>query len=118
MSEPPWLEVTVTDAYEVDDSSVQAPILAVGDIQEHNLHWELDEDWVKFYAPAGRAFGIEVEQMSTNSDLQLHLYYEQPDGSLADVGWARQPLLDCNLENARFYALRSLQRFRIKRWDY
>ncbi len=42
----------------------------------------------------------------------------QPDGSLAQVGWARQPVLDCNLESARFYALRPLQRFRIKRWDY
>jgi hypothetical protein len=42
----------------------------------------------------------------------------QPDGHLAQVGWARQPLLDCNLESARFYALRPLQRFRIKRWDY
>ncbi len=41
-----------------------------------------------------------------------------PDGSLAQVGWARQPLLDCNLEQARFQSLRSLQRFRIKRWDY
>ena len=40
------------------------------------------------------------------------------DGTLAQVGWSRQPLLDCNLENARFYSLRSLQRFRIKRWDY
>lgn len=40
------------------------------------------------------------------------------DGSLAQVGWSRQPLLDCNLEAARFYALRPLQRFRIKRWDY
>ncbi len=40
------------------------------------------------------------------------------DGSLAQVGWARQPLLDCNLEAAHFYALRPLQRFRIKRWDY
>jgi hypothetical protein len=39
-------------------------------------------------------------------------------GSLAQVGWARQPLLDCNLENARFYALRPLQRLRMKRWDY
>lgn len=39
-------------------------------------------------------------------------------GSLIQVGWARQPLLDCNLENARFYAFRPLQRFRIKRWDY
>ncbi len=39
-------------------------------------------------------------------------------GRLAQIGWARQPLLECNLENARFYALRFLQRFRIKRWDY
>ncbi len=41
-----------------------------------------------------------------------------PDGRLSQVGWSRQPLLDCNLENARFYALRPLQRFRLKRWDY
>ncbi len=39
-------------------------------------------------------------------------------GRLAQVGWCRQPLLDCNLENARFYALRPLQRLRMKRWDY
>jgi hypothetical protein len=39
-------------------------------------------------------------------------------GNLTQVGWARQPLLDCNLENAHFYALRPLQAFRLKRWDY
>ena len=39
-------------------------------------------------------------------------------GRLAQIGWSRQPLLECNLENARFYSLRFLQRFRIKRWDY
>jgi hypothetical protein len=39
-------------------------------------------------------------------------------GNLSQVGWSRQPLLDCNLEKARFYTLRLLQRFRIKRWDY
>lgn len=41
-----------------------------------------------------------------------------PSGRLQQVGWARQPLLDCNLEEARFYSLRAAQRFRIKRWDY
>ena len=41
-----------------------------------------------------------------------------PDGSLSDIGWARQPLLDCNLEKAGFYRLRFLQPLRIKRWDY
>ncbi|MEL7643732.1 MAG: DUF2804 domain-containing protein [bacterium] len=40
------------------------------------------------------------------------------NGSLLQVGWARHQTLDCNLENARFYALRGLQRYRIKRWDY
>ena len=41
-----------------------------------------------------------------------------PDGSLASVGWARQPWLDANLEQAQFYGLRFLQPLRIKRWDY
>ncbi len=43
-----------------------------------------------------------------------------PNGRLAQVGWARQPLPDCNLEAIRFYPtlLRPLQRFRVKRWDY
>jgi len=41
-----------------------------------------------------------------------------PDGRLAQIGWSRQPLLDCNLESARFFALRPFQPLRIKRWDY
>jgi hypothetical protein len=43
-----------------------------------------------------------------------------PSGSLAQVGWSRQPLLDCNLESAAFYSglRRPFQRFRVKRWDY
>ncbi len=41
-------------------------------------------------------------------------------GRLTEPGWARAPLLDCNLEAVRFYPplLRFLQRFRVKRWDY
>jgi len=39
-------------------------------------------------------------------------------GKLVQVGWSRQQLLDCNLEDAHFYRVRGLQRFRIKRWDY
>ncbi len=40
------------------------------------------------------------------------------DGRPAQVGWSRRPLLDSNLEAARFYPLRLGQRFRLKRWDY
>ncbi len=39
-------------------------------------------------------------------------------GKLNQVGWARHPILDGNLEAARFYPLRAAQRFRMKRWDY
>src|SRR4030042_4659859 len=39
-------------------------------------------------------------------------------GKLSHVGWSRHPMLDCNLENAHFYALKMFQRYRIKRWDY
>ncbi len=39
-------------------------------------------------------------------------------GNLTTAGWMRQPVLDCNLENARFYSLRFLQALRMKRWDY
>jgi hypothetical protein len=42
----------------------------------------------------------------------------RPDGALAAVGWSPQPLLDCNLEAARFYRLAALQPLRVKRWDY
>lgn len=41
-------------------------------------------------------------------------------GRLTGAGWARAPLLECNLERVAFYPrpLRFLQRFRVKRWDY
>lgn len=54
---------------------------------------------------------METELTQPGALLTLH-------GRLAQVGWSRQPLLDCNLEAANFYAVRPFQRFRIKRWDY
>ncbi len=41
-------------------------------------------------------------------------------GHLTQVGWSRQPQLDCNLEKAKFYPvlLKPLQFLRVKRWDY
>jgi hypothetical protein len=41
-------------------------------------------------------------------------------GNLVQVGWARYPLLECNLEKVAFYArvFRKLQFARVKRWDY
>jgi hypothetical protein len=81
-SSPMQSEVTVTDAYETDDSSILATIFSLGEIQQHNLHSSADEDWIRFYAPTGYIFNVTARQRGTNSDLQLQLYYEQPDGSL------------------------------------
>ena len=40
-------------------------------------------------------------------------------GAVTKPGWARRPLLDCNLEDACVYKRFPFwQRFRIKRWDY
>lgn len=39
-------------------------------------------------------------------------------GRLRQVGWSRQPLLDCNLEQLDFYRCHVLQPLRVKRWDY
>lgn len=52
------------------------------------------------------------QEITTNGKLL------NPDGSLAQVGWARSQNLDCNLEDAHFYTLKAFQPFRIKRWDY
>lgn len=62
----------------------------------------------------------------TQTDPQSQQEITQPSplldaqGHLAQVGWARQPLLDCNLEAVRFYPwlARPLQWLRVKRWDY
>jgi hypothetical protein len=52
------------------------------------------------------------------TELTEHGKLLNDDGSLAQIGWARQPLLDCNLEKANFYSIKPFQKFRIKRWDY
>jgi hypothetical protein len=52
-------------------------------------------------------------------ELKGHGPLLNPDGTLADLGWARQPVLDCNLEDCRVYDwLRFWQPMRVKRWDY
>lgn len=39
-------------------------------------------------------------------------------GFITQKGWMRQPLFNCNLENAQFYRFRPAQFLRTKRWDY
>jgi hypothetical protein len=39
-------------------------------------------------------------------------------GNLTQAGWATRQVLDCNLEDCNFYALKFMQGMRIKVWDY
>ncbi len=58
--------------------------------------------------------------MPTQQEITAPAPLLDPQGRLTCAGWARAPLLDCNLEAVRFYPapFRFLQRFRVKRWDY
>lgn len=59
-----------------------------------------------------------------NDPRQHELTHPSPlldrQGNLVQVGWARQPILEANLEWVAFYPhlLRAFQRFRVKCWDY
>ena len=59
-----------------------------------------------------------MTEIGTQAELNRSTALLDAEGNLVQVGWARQPLLDCNLENVRFYRVRPFQRFRVKRWDY
>lgn len=39
-------------------------------------------------------------------------------GNLLVTGWAKQPLVDANLEDLKFYSLKLFQPLRVKRWQY
>ncbi|HBA85967.1 MAG TPA: hypothetical protein DCZ95_17930 [Verrucomicrobia bacterium] len=61
--------------------------MAVGLSQIHNFHSSNDEDWVRFFAASGWVFHIEAEQLETNVDVRLEVYYEEFDGSLSNLSY-------------------------------
>lgn len=83
LSSPVQSEVRVGAAPEI--TAGQATIFTVGDTEWHDFDSPTNEDWVKFYAPTGLIFQVDATQLGTHSDLQLELYYAQPDGSLTLV---------------------------------
>ena len=56
--------------------------------------------------------------MKPQQSLQGPAKLLNPDGSLTQAGWARQPVLDANLEDNHFYRIHALQKLRLKVWDY
>ena len=87
VSSPVQTDVLVIDVYEPDDTGAEATAFEIGTSQEHNLHSAADEDWIKFFAVAGTAYEIEAEQLGTNTDLRLEVFFEEPGGVLTNIDW-------------------------------
>ncbi len=86
ISSPVQTSMVGADPYEADDSAAQAGHMDLADIQAgHNFHTASDEDWIRFYGATGINYEINVEQVGTNIDLKLDLYYERPDGTLSNI---------------------------------
>ena len=74
------VNVVAPDAYEPDDTPLQASVFEVGTAQTHNLHSASDQDWTMFYAPSGYVFQVSATQLGTNSDLKVKVFYAAQPG--------------------------------------
>ena len=63
------------DRFENDDTHLSASVIRVEDFaQRHNFHDRGDQDWVKFYAVAGRLYLIEADFLQSRCDAVIVLY--------------------------------------------
>ena len=85
ISMPLQAEVVLPDAYEPDNTGMEANAFVLGQTQTHNFHGSNDEDWVKFYAISNFRYEIETIQLGANVDTVLDVYYELADGTLTNI---------------------------------
>lgn len=70
------------DAFEVDNTPLEAHAADVGGWARHDFHTSNDVDWVKFYCLTNFLYEISTTQVGTNVDTVLDVYQELPDGTL------------------------------------
>jgi hypothetical protein len=90
VSLPVQSRLHVADAFEPDNAATQAVDMIVGSAQVRNFHSQKDEDWIRFFAFSNTVFSIEAEQLETNVDVRLQVYYQKPDGSLTNLSFLTQ----------------------------
>jgi hypothetical protein len=66
--------VVFPDAWEPDDSAVDARPIEVGEAQTHNVHLKGDRDWVYFEAMEGTAYVIQTSNLGDDVDTAIELY--------------------------------------------
>ena len=62
------------DDYESDDSSSEATLLTIGEIQTHNFHDRYDGDWYRFSAVPDVAYDIQTFNLGVENDTYIELY--------------------------------------------
>lgn len=63
------------DGFESDNDWITArSIIPNKEVQQHNIHIEADEDWVKFSATKDRTYLIRTHNIGGYADTQLYLY--------------------------------------------
>ncbi len=66
-------ETCVDDAYESDNSSMEATVISVGQTQVHNFCFD-NSDWLQFDAVEGGVYKITTFDLGLETDTQLILY--------------------------------------------
>jgi hypothetical protein len=100
------------DSFEEDDTAALANVIVVNDPapQRHCFHDGADEDWVKFFAIAGRTYSVEALNLEAACDVVIGFY--DKDGTLlfeTDEGGAGEEEFDdweCPKEGEGDYYIR------------
>lgn len=75
--------VAATDAYEPDDTSSAAKVIAKGQTQNRTIHAAGNADWVKFTVTGPGTYNLTVETAGASGDTQVWLYKEAAVGRSA-----------------------------------
>ena len=79
------LSFSFPDPFEPDDRATQPRPTRIGQEAAHNVHNPGDEDGMKFYAVSNHAYTLSIEEIGTNADVVLDVYFQSLDGSLVPV---------------------------------
>jgi uncharacterized protein YneR len=69
-----YINVCSGDGYEADNGPTQARTISPGQSQPHNFGGTNEEDWVKFWARAGKRYILETGSLGFTTDTVLTLY--------------------------------------------
>ncbi|MCE7984074.1 MAG: hypothetical protein DYG89_23110 [Caldilinea sp. CFX5] len=90
--------LTLPDSYEADNTSNEAPVLLLDQVQHHNFTNLADEDWVKFTTESGIKYQFATSNLGAAADTYLYLYDTDGTTLLAANDDARPETLAAQFE--------------------